>query len=208
LIVQAIERRQIAAQNGRLAMRLSALGTLLSYAMHAPPDLAIAAALTQLPTILKPDWVGIYRLSQDKSWTLYWEPDHSSIHPEWVRANFEFLKQWMAEAVESLQPVVVGVPGGSESTVGSAHRSDGTLGSCVVVPLVGYVQTYGALAVANGSDSDHDIAPTEVQLIKVVGQAIALALDRSLGTYSPVDIGLRDKARTAANQLVREEVQV
>jgi diguanylate cyclase (GGDEF)-like protein len=179
LITQALENRQQVFKDQRIEKQLSGLSAVLSSVSLAPGSQVISTALAHIPAVLRADSVFAYELNEDKSLTLQWPEDYTPAQLEWIQSRSEFIQDLVARAIDTLQPIVIGVPREPERGQAVPLPFDVELGAVAIVPLIGETQTYGALAVIDKNDSEHSLAAAEVELIRIVAQSVALALDHA-----------------------------
>lgn len=197
LIVQTAANQRMVSENKRVEAQLARLGACLSGISHASSDQVINTALAHIPTVWKADWVVVYRLNPNKSWTPQWiNQNHVSLKRGWTPTRYDFIEHLLAQSIESAKPLVLGVP---EPGVPLPNSKELDLGSLVIVPLLGRDLAYGALTVINRLNSEHPLTALEVELIKVVGESIAMALDSSHSARQNASHASQDDAAATDN---------
>jgi diguanylate cyclase (GGDEF)-like protein len=196
-VAQAVEYQRAAAEVRGIQECLAGLNALLSSIrqVSSAPEQIIDLALTHFHAMLKPDWAMVSLLSEDRStWAQRFIRSHPSKQDEWTQAQAKFMDALMTKAVQSQRPVVIGGPVPSEPAQGSPSLQDVGLEAMVVIPLIVRNQAYGALALVNREDSERVFTATQIELIAIIGQSTALALDNAYLVKEVREAAILDKA--------------
>lgn len=152
--------------------QIKGLGEMLAYIKQVLSLQPVSAdALMNFRNVVQPDSILIYLLDRvDAAWANHFICCFSARERAWTPNQSGLIEQRMVEAARSQQVLV--------SNSAESVSSDG-LGASVVVPLIAREQVYGALGIVNRADSSQAFTPTEVELVAMVGRALALELDNA-----------------------------
>jgi diguanylate cyclase (GGDEF)-like protein len=187
LIAGAYEQRSLALNARRAAEQLAMLRALLEGLRHAAaPAHVIDIALAQLQATLQPDWVAAvlprggnsiapHVISHSRSPDLdQWTPDQA-----------EHVERLATEALRSQKLLIA-----SESETFNAEDDKVQpyalgLGALLIAPLTARHQAYGTLVMANSLASERSFSASEIEALRSVAHATALALDNARQAQVP-----------------------
>ncbi len=129
------------------------------------------------------EWVAVHAtVESDRSivspWPVVWFRKESSAPGSAGAEQAPLIMQaWMAEAVRTQRVVPYDRFSLREEQSARASRDSVGLTPCVIAPLIGRNQVHGTLTVVRPRTADRDYTPTELQVIMMVAEALALAVD-------------------------------
>ncbi len=185
----AREYHRAAAENRELQRNLVGLGNLISsIASASTPAEVLESALAHLPAVFKPDW-GVLALRADKrtAWS-DWLLRSFSVDPKDLsRPQSDLLAQFMQEAVELQQTVLIDRSPMSEFKYGIMTLRQLCVGKLGVAPVLGHTRVFGAVGVIYDIESRGIFSLGQVQELTIIGRSIGLVLDN---LYLPNPMGV------------------
>ncbi len=151
---------------------INGLGATLAQIQQAlSPQRFLSNALMNFGNLVQPDGILVYLLNRvESAWANHFICCLSARRLDWTPAESALIERRMVEVAESHQLIV---------SNDAEPSSSATLGAFVVVPLIARNQVYGALGVINRAESGQSFSPVEVELVAMVGRALALELDNA-----------------------------
>ncbi len=180
-IERAVKGRRVARETKKFERQLMGLSNLLSTVSHSSmPEQVLKKTLTYIRSAFHYDWVVMYLLNEDKSsCTRVVQLRLLPQIEELTEAQSEFIQQRIVEVVHSLQPQVLIQSVTSVLDSRALALQELGLRDLVLLPVIGSAEPYGVLAVINCLESDASFVPSDAAFLKVLSQAIALALERA-----------------------------
>lgn len=169
------------AEDVYIREQLTWLNTLLSRIRQtAVPVQAIdESILNHLLTTLNAYSVALYLPAPGQvGWHQALKCD-SSEAVEWSAAQVEFVDAWVTQVAETRSMVILDGVTPRMETQDRSDPYDVGLGPVVIVPLIARDQMHGALVLVGHVGAQKSMTLTRIQFIMIVGECLALALDKT-----------------------------
>ncbi len=171
-LVQAAVTQRGGIADRNTQREINGLGAMLAQIQDAlSPQRFFSDGLMNLGNLVQPDVILVYLLDRvEHAWANHFICCLSVRGRNWTPAESGLIERQMVEVAQS-QQMVVSNP--------AVSPTSGDLGAFVAVPLMARNQVHGAIGMISRAKSGQSFTPTEVELIAMVGKALALELDNA-----------------------------